>query len=129
MSGDSRSTNAAAWMILLLSFCIGPTACRVGGTVGTVGNECTPRGPMLTQEGTIDIRAHGKGTGAGVWLETDDEEWVLSYGARGSLARLDGERVIVRGRACDPDFAALEGQHLMPTRISVVRRHGSVNEG
>lgn len=75
------------------------------------GLGCTPKGPVLSLEGTVVVRPFGKGTDGAV-LATEGEAWVLSYRAEGVLLELNGKPVVARGRACDKRGAAVFGPHL-----------------
>jgi hypothetical protein len=74
------------------------------------GPGCTPKGEVLSLEGTIVIRPFGKGTD-GALLKTDKDEWVISYRAEGTLLEMRDKTVLASGRACDKQGEAVAGKH------------------
>lgn len=85
--------------------------------------ECAPRGDMLTRTGTIERSRpdpeRPRKEFLGAWLvEPDGTRWVLTYAREGPLAALEGRRVEVRGRRCDPLYQALVAEHLLIDRLT-----------
>jgi hypothetical protein len=71
------------------------------------GPDCVVYGEMLTLRGRILVRPLGKHRSDLVFLRVSArEKWLVSYNSPDILDDLDGKRVEVTGRACQPQGAA-----------------------
>lgn len=75
----------------------------------TIG--CVPKGDVRTVRGTVRVTPFGKGDDGTEIVEDDGGRWIVDYGATDQHRNLDGKRVVVRGRVCDKQLQAREGQH------------------
>ena len=57
------------------------------------------------------MRPSGKGSDATDFVLDSGEAWVVDYGATQKNRRLQGVRLLVRGRVCDKQAAAMIGPH------------------
>ena len=94
-------------------------------TISPLMPECAPRGDVLTRTGKIesskpDPERHRKEFLGARLVEPDGTRWVLTYAREGPLADLDGHRVEVRGRRCDPLYQAIVADHLLIDRLTVL---------
>ena len=81
---------------------------------------CSPLAESELLEGEVQIIGIGKGKDA-VIIDDGDVKWVVSYDPEGVFAEFEKERVVVRGRQCEPRKSEVRAYHFEAKSIRVVR--------
>ncbi|MCB9609219.1 MAG: hypothetical protein H6716_21680 [Polyangiaceae bacterium] len=78
--------------------------------------QCHASGPEQEVRGKLERRDLGHQV-EGLFLQSADERWLLSYGIPEDLTPLIGSDVIVTGTPCTRHGRAIVGAHFNPTRV------------
>lgn len=77
---------------------------------------CEATGASMEVRGKLERQDLGHRV-EGLFLQTADKRWVLSYGIPEDLTPLVGATVVVTGTPCVRNGRAIVGPHLNPTRV------------